>query len=174
MALTRQQKEQQVEEAGQVIAGAVSLVFMGFDGLTLPEANELRDKLYAEGVSIRVMPKRLLRLALKKASIGFDPQTQEGQVALIWGADAVAPARVLHAFAKEHESVRLLAGSLEGNLLTLEEVTSLAQLPTRSALLGQLVGVLAGPARGLVAVLSGVQRQSLYVLQAIADAKQAA
>lgn len=171
MALTRQQKEQRVEQARQDIAGATSLVFMAFDGLTITQVNELRDKLFAEGASMRVMPKRLLRLVVKNANIDFDPQTHSGQVALIWGNDAVAPAKVLHAFAKANDNIKLLAGALNGATLSLDQVTALAQLPTRPELLGQLVGVLAGPARGLVTVLSGTARQMVYVLTAIAEHK---
>jgi large subunit ribosomal protein L10 len=173
MALTRQQKEQTVQEVQQDIAGATSVVFMAFDGLTISDVTELRDLLAAEGVSMRVMPKRLLRLVVKNANIDFDPQAHEGQVALVWGSDTVAPARILHTFAKTHDNITLLAGALEGNTLSFEQVTALAQLPTREQLLGQLVGVMAGPARGFVTVLTGVQRQTVYVLAAIAKNKQA-
>ncbi len=171
MALTRQQKEQTVEQAEQAIKSATSVVFMAFDGLTITQVNELRSKLFAEGASMRVMPKRLLRLVVKNVNIDFDPQIHVGQVALIWGNDAVAPAKVLQAFAKANNNIQLLAGALEGATLSLDQVNALAALPTREQLLGQLVGVLSGPVRGLATVLSGVQRQIVYVLTAIAEKK---
>lgn len=176
MSLTRQQKEEAVKEVEQGMSGATSVVFVAFDGLNVTEVTELRDKLYASGSRMRVIPKRLLKLALKNAGIGeYDPQTAEGQVAVIWGSDVVAPAKTLYEFAKDKaEVIRLVAGVLEGNTLSAEEVTALAQLPTRDQLLGQLVGVLSGPARGLVTVLSGVQRNTVYVLQAIKEQKSKA
>lgn len=173
MALTKQAKQQAVSDMQTAVKEATGIVFIAFDGLTMPEVNELRDKLFAEGVSMRVMPKRLLRIVMKEASLEFDPQSHAGQIAVVWGKDPVAPAKVLHTFAKKHDHVKLVAGALEGNLLSMEQVVSLAKLPTRDQLLGQLVGVLAGPIRGFASVLSGVQRQTVYVLTAIKDKKGA-
>jgi len=172
MSLTRQQKEERVAEVSEQLTKATSVVFMSYDGMTVDEAEELRDALFAEQSMMRVVPKRLLRLALQQAKIDFDPTGIEGQVAIISGQDAVAPAKVLYTFAKAHQAVKLLAGSLEGKVLSLEEVTSLAQLPSRQELLAKFVYVLAGPMRGLQTVLTGAQRDLVYALAAIAEKKQ--
>jgi large subunit ribosomal protein L10 len=172
MPLTRIQKEQAVKEVSEALPAATSVVFVGFDGLTVTDVTELRDKLYASGGRMRVMPKRLLAIALKNAKIEFDPGTHDGQMAVVWGTDVVTPAKIMYDFAKQKkDTLRLLAGVLEGNTLSLEQVTSLAQLPSREQLLAQLVGVLAGPMRGLVSVMSGVPRSLVYVLQAVKDQK---
>lgn len=169
MALTREQKKQKVVEAGAALHGAVSVVFMAFDGVTVEDMEELRDNLFAVGCAVKVVPKRLLKIAAQTTKVDFDPTIAEGQVAIVWGNDAVAPAKALYAFAKKRENVRLLAGVLEGQTLSFDQVTSLAQLPGKQELLGQLVSVLAGPLRGLQGVLSGSARQFVYVLTAIKD-----
>ena len=174
MSLTRQQKEEAVKEVEQGVSSATSVVFVAFNGLTVSHVTELRDRLFESGSRMRVIPKRLLKIALKNAGLGeYDPGASEGQVAVIWGPDTVAPAKTLYEFAKDKtEVLRLVAGVLEGRTLSIGEVTALAQLPSREQLLGQLVGVLSGPARGLVTVLSGVQRNTVYVLQAIKEQKE--
>lgn len=154
------------------VSHATSVVFVSFDGLTVDDVTELRGKLFAEGMRMRVVPKRLLRIVMKNTNLDFDPKAHEGQIAVVWGADPVAPAKVLHDFAKTHEAITLTAGVLAKNMLTREQVVALAQLPSRDQLLGQLVGVLAGPMRGLAVVLSGVPRATVYVLSAIRDQKQ--
>ncbi|MEK7557419.1 MAG: 50S ribosomal protein L10 [Patescibacteria group bacterium] len=175
MALTRQQKEQAVQEVSEALPAATSVVFVGFSGLTVTDVTELRDKLYAAGGRMRVMPKRLLKIALKNAKLDYDPATYDGQMAVVWGTDAVTPAKIMYEFAKKKaDALRLLAGVLEGNTLSLEEITSLAQLPSREQLLAQLVGVLASPARGLVQVLSGIPRSLVYVLHAVKENKEKA
>lgn len=174
MPLTRQQKEERVTQASSDIAAATSVVFMAYDALTVENTEKLRRQLHAEGVRLRVLPKRLLQRVLKEANIEFDPLTEAGQLAVLWGNDAVAPARVLHTFAKEHENVRLVGGMLEGTLLSLARVHALAVLPGRQELLGQLVGTLAAPIRSFQTVLTGVQRQTVQVLAAIAEKKQTA
>lgn len=171
MSLTRQQKEQTVAETQKGIEEAVSVAFVTFSGMNLEEGNELRDKLFAEGAHMRVMPKRLLKIVMTQAGLAFDPATHEGQMAVVWGNDAVAPAKTIHDFVKTREHIRLVAGVLEKNVLSTEEVLALAKLPSKQQLLGQLVGVLSGPMRGFASVLSGVQRQTVYVLTAIAEKK---
>lgn len=171
MPLTKEKKQAVVQEVEAAIKDASGVVFMSFDGLTIAEVNELRTLLFAEGVAMRVMPKRLLRIVLKQRDLNFDPLTVEGQMAVVWGKDPMAPSKVVYGFAKTHPHITLSAGVLEGNVLNGEEVLALAKLPSREQLLTQLVGVLAGPARGLVSVLSGVQRQTVYVLTAIKDKK---
>jgi large subunit ribosomal protein L10 len=174
MPLTREQKEQVVEQVEQDITGAMSAVFVSYNALNITDMGELRDKLFESDCSMRVVPKRLLRLAAKQAKVEFDPTAHEGQIAVIWGADPVAPAKVLYDFAKKRDNVQLLAGVLEGGTLTFEQVTSLAKLPSREELLGKLVGTLAGVPRGLVGVLAGVPRAAVYALQAIAEQKEKA
>lgn len=151
----------------------MSVVFVSYDNLNVEEIGELRASLHKAGGGMRVIPKRLLKIALSNIKLDFDPTAQEGQLAVVWGDDAVAPAKTLNEFAQGHEEkIHLLAGTLEGGILSLEEVTALAKLPSRQELIGQLVSVIAGPARGLVTVLSGVQRNTVQVLKAIADQKQ--
>ena len=174
MALTRQQKETQIEQVNATIRQATSVVFMAYDGLTVADAEDLRDKLFETGSFMRVVPKRLLRLAIQNADLKYDPTVVDNQVAIVWGTDAVAPAKVIYDFAKEHTTIQLLAGVLEGEVLTLERVEALAKLPSLTEVRGQLVGVLSGPLRGLQGVLSGVQRQMVYVLTAIKEEKEKA
>lgn len=171
MSLTRQQKERSVSATQKNITSATSVVFISYDGLTVDEANELRTALHAENSGMRVIPKRLLKIVLSNIKLDFDPKEHAGQIAVVWGSDAVAPAKVLNTFAKDHDSIKLLAGTLEGNMLSLAEVTFLSKLPSHEELLGQLVRVLSGSARGLVSVLSGVQRNTVQVLKAIANQK---
>lgn len=172
MPLTKQQKTTRVQEVGSDISAASGVVFLAYDALNIADSNELRDKLYEAGCSMKVVPKRLLKIALSGANFTFDPMNHEGQMAIITGSDAVSPAKILADFAKGKENLRLVAGVLEGKEIAAAEVSALAKLPSKQQLLGQLVGVLSGPMRGFAQVLSGVPRATVYVLQAIADQKK--
>lgn len=172
MSLTKQRKHEIVAEMQTAVKEAVGIVFIAFDGLTMPEVNDLRAKLHEAGVSMRVMPKRLLKIVLGNQNVGFDPRSEQGQMAIVWGKDPVAPAQILHTFAKKNEHIRLTSGVLEGNVLNAAEVVALAKLPNKQQLLGMLVGVLSGPIRGFATVLNGVQRNTVYVLTAIKEQKE--
>ncbi len=170
MALTKQQKKQSVREMQDSMSSAVSVVFLSFNGLTVEEASKLRTSLYEAGGGMRVIPKRLLKIALNNLKLDFDPTVPEGQLAVAWGDEAVAPAKALDEFAREHEDkIRLLAGTLEGDIMSAREVAALASLPSAQQLRGQLVAVISAPIRGLVTALSGIPRGAVGALQAIAD-----
>lgn len=173
MPLTRQQKEEKVTTTMADLQGAASCVFVAYNGLNVDDMEELRGKLHESGARVRVLPKRLLRLVLKNINLDFDPTSIDGQIAVAWGNDVVAPAKILHEFAKTRaEIMRLVGGAMEGSLLDQVQVIALAQLPTKDQLRGQLLSVLVGPVRGLVMTLSGVQRNFVYAMKAIADQKQ--
>ncbi len=172
MPLTRQQKEERVATTTQALEGATSYVFVAYNGLNVTDMGELRDKLHVEGTKLRVLPKRLLKIVMQNMKHDFDPTSVEGQVAVAWGSDPVAPAKVLHDFAKKHQEILwLVAGVMEGTLLTKEQVVALAQLPSRDQLRAQLLSVMVSPMRGLAMTLSGVQRNLVYALNAIAEKK---
>lgn len=174
MPLTRQQKEERIATTTRDLEAAESYVFMGYDGLNVTDMGELRGLLHEQGAHLRVLPKRLLRLVMQNVKQDFDPVAVEGQIAVAWGNDAVAPAKVLYDFAKKRaEILWLVAGVMGGTFLGKEQVMALAQLPGKQELRGQLVGVIAGPMRGLVVTLSGVQRNLVYALKAVADKKSA-
>jgi len=172
MALTREQKEQTVTETAEALSAAMSYVFVSYDALTVPEVEELRGTMSAAGVSLRVLPKRLLKIILQKVELDFDPTQHDGQFAVAWSEDPVAPAKILDEFVQDHEHVQIQAGAMEGSLLSLEDVQALAKLPSREELLAKLVGSLAAPMSGMVGVLSGVPRSAVYVLTAIRDQKE--
>ena len=181
MALTREQKETRVKETAETLSSAVSVVFVTYDALQLADMNALRDQLFEAGVSMRVIPKRLAKIALENAELNFDPTAQEGQLALVWGDDVVSPAKVLAGFAKDHEQLQLVGGVMdpssakasEGKVeLTAEQVVQLSTMPSKEELLAKLVGTLAGPISGFQSVLSGVPRNAVYVLSAIKDQKE--
>lgn len=174
MALTRQQKEDRVAKAEKMVSEATSIVFLSYDGLTVEDSETLRDQLSEQGARLRIMPKRLLKLVMDRANVAFNPVEQAGQIAFAWGSDAIAPAKVLFGFAKKHDNVKIVAGVMEGRVLTGSEVQQLATLPGRDELRAQLVGTIAGPIRGFVSVLAGTERNFLYALSAIRDKKQAA
>lgn len=174
MPLTRHQKEERVATMEKTLSEATSVVFMAYDALPVGDSEELRDNLFTEKGTIQVIPKRLLRIAMQNVKLDFDPVAEEGQVAVISGDDPVSPAKVAHEFAKKRDAVRLVAGVIEGELLSAEQVHALAKLPSKQELLGQFVSVLVGPMRGFQTVLTGAQRETVQVLNAIAEQKNAA
>lgn len=143
MAITKQKKREILEKLDKELRGAETLVFVNFHGLPVQETTTFRKKLRDVGVGYYVAKKTLVGRALLAMGIkGTQPQL-EGELGLAWSGDPVASAKGVYEFAKLHkEKIALLGGVYQGLYMSKEEITSLALIPSREALLGQFVGML--------------------------------
>lgn len=166
--LTREQKKNIVKDLAQELKKARGVVFCDFQGLKAKDLQELHATLRKENVKYKAVKITLLKRALRE--IGVDISKFDFQVPMAVSfslEDEVAPARLLQAFAKKHENLKVLAGVLDQKFIDGVEVKKLGSLPGKLELRGQLVGVIAGPLRGLVSVLAGNLRKLVYVLSQI-------
>lgn len=139
---------------------AAALVVVDYRGLTVDQVTELRRSLRAEGVEFKVLKNNISRRAITEA--GYEGLAAEfvGPTAVAYSAeDVVAPARILHTFAKENEALELKAGFIEGEVATHEQVMELATLPNRDGLLSMLLSVLQAPMRNMAYALSQIAEQ---------------
>lgn len=171
--LTRNQKHELVAELTEKIKAAKSVVFVDFKGLKVKDATILKKTLRASEVEYAVVRKTLIDIALKNAGIeGANIAKVEGQVAVsLSNADEVSAAKIIDAFAKTNENVKMLGGVLGTQLMSAAEVKALAKVPSKQQLLGQLVGTLNAPVSGFVNVLAGNLRGLVQVLNAISEVK---
>ncbi|SFN11540.1 50S ribosomal protein L10 [Thermodesulforhabdus norvegica] len=173
MSLTRQKKEQIVEELREKLSRASATVLTDYKGLTVAEMTQLRDLLAEHRVEYKVVKNTLMRIACKDTSAAVLEPLLEGTCAIAIGYDdPTVPARLLKKFSKENEKLKIKAGALGNRLLTPQEVLALADLPTKEQLMAKLLGVLVAVPTGLVSVLSGVPRSFVGVLAAIRAKKE--
>ncbi|WP_425449465.1 50S ribosomal protein L10 [Dethiothermospora halolimnae] len=167
-------KQQIVEEIKDKINNSQSVVLVDYRGLNVEEVTELRNKYRESGVDYKVYKNTLMRFAFKDAGLEEFNEFLTGPNALAFGnEDAVAPAKVTHEFSKEHEALEIKAGIVEGKVVALDQVKSLAELPSREVLIAQVLGGLNGPISGFANVLQGNIRNLAYALNAIVEKKQA-
>lgn len=167
-------KTQVVEELSAKLATAKAAFLADYRGLTVDEVNDLRSKLRDSGVEYRVVKNTLLRLAAKDTPFTCLDEYLTGPTAIaIAQEDPVAPAKVLSDYAKASKVFELKAAVLDGKLLSLEEITALAELPSREVLLARLLGSINAPVSNFVGVLAAVPRSLVQVLGAIKDQKEA-
>lgn len=173
MPKTRLQKEEQVQELTEALAGSKGVVFANFKGITVDDTTKLRRKCQEVGVRYVVAKKTLLGRALKGAGFDTDARTLEGSVGVAIADDEVAPAKVISEFGKDRDGFKLLGGLLEKKFIDGTMVGALAKLPSKQQLLGQLVGTLQAPISGFVRTLSGIYTCFVRVLAAVKDQKGA-
>ena len=108
------QKEAAVSALTDRMKDAASIVLVEYRGLTVAEVTELRKLLRAEDVDLQVYKNTIAQRAAR--SLGYDAfaEVLKGPNALAFGADQVAPARVLAKFAKDHDKLIVKNGVVDG------------------------------------------------------------
>lgn len=170
MAKSREAKNKELTELVDLLAESKLTVIAQYTGLSVGAMQELKNSSKESSTTVKVAKNRLVKLAASKVDSlqGADLDSLAGQLLYAFNdQDEVAPAQALNAFAKQHPALQFVGAiSEDGTVLTAEQVTALADLPSKDQLRGQLVGVLAAPLSGLVGVLNGNMRGLVTVLNA--------
>lgn len=157
MPIKKEQKREIVENVKKAVQGAESVVFVNFHGLNAAETMKLRRALRGKEVGYTVAKKTLVRRALEGAEIGGTIPELEGELALAYGKDPLAPAREVFEFAKSHkEHVGILGGIFEKSYRNRDEMTALALIPPPHVLYGQFVNLINSPIQRFVVVLGQI------------------
>lgn len=170
--MNRQEKQVEVEKLRDSFMRAKAVLFADYRGVGANDMNELRAKFREQDAEVKVIKNNLVRVALKDNERSPYVENLAGTtVAFFAYKDAAAVAKSLTEFNKKVEALTLKDGLLGAGKVSEKDVKALAELPSREVLLAQLLGVMNGPIRGFVTVLSAVPRDFVTVLQAIADKK---
>jgi len=172
MAKNKEQKKVHIDALSKQIKDAKSVVFASVEGLKIKDTDELRKNCREQKLSYVVSKKTLLKKALKDIGVDADTEGFVGGVAVVCSqTDEVAPAQILAKFAKTRDIMKMFGGVLEGKLVDAEMVKQLSSLPSKQELLARLVGSLNAPVSGFVNVLAGNLRGLVGVLSNIQKAK---
>ncbi len=141
---------------------AKSIVLVDYRGLTVAQANELRNDVRVAGGVYKVYKNRLMKIAFDNLGITFPAADYEGTTAVLFHAnDEVAPAKIaLDGTKKFNKHLKLKSGFVNGKYLNTEEITAFANIPSREVLLAQLLGLLTNPMRSLAVAISEVAKKN--------------
>jgi large subunit ribosomal protein L10 len=168
--LNRDQKAAVIEEVATQIREADAVYAVDYRGTSVPQAAELRSKLRDTDTRFRVVKNTLTERAADGA--GAEPLKAylEGPTALVFvRGDAAAAAKTLADFNRASGLLTFKGGWMNGDVLSPEQITAIARLPSRDVLYGRLVGMVASPLTGLVTSLGGLIGGLARQLQQIAD-----
>ncbi len=151
-------------------SGAVFLA--NYSGMTVEELTAMRRELKAVQADFHVVKNTIAQKAVEGRDENVISELFKGQTGVVFAyGDAAAAAKVFSESAKKFEKLKIVGGYMEKSLLTPASVEKLASLPSREVLLGQLIGTMVAPHRGLLNVLNGVPRNLVQVLNAIKEKK---
>jgi large subunit ribosomal protein L10 len=172
--LNRTEKEQFVQEMAERLQNTTATFLADYRGIDVEQATRLRRELTQAGVEYRVVKNNLLKLAAKGTPAEALQEFCAGPSAIaLSGADPVAPAKILSKFAKDVAAFELKAGTLGGKLMTVADITALAELPSREELLAKALSCMNAPVSNFVGTLAAIPRSLVQVLNAIGQSKAA-
>ncbi len=171
MALTRQEKEQMLQEYSEKLQRAQVLIWADYRGTTVSQVQDLRGQLRPVGAEAMVVKNTLMRLALEQANLPVPSDIMAGPSAVTFVYDDVAAAtKVVTGFALVNDRVFHIKGGMAGGkIINAGQVTTLTTLPSREVLLGRVLGGIQAPISGFVGTLAAVMRGFMTVLNARAE-----
>jgi large subunit ribosomal protein L10 len=167
------QKLVMVDDLTQKIKSAKSTALLQYQGLTAAQMADLRDQIKQQGGIMEVAKNSLITRALEKLGIKL-PEILTGPTSLVFSnQDEIAPLKEVEKVNKDKEKTSFKYGIYDQKLLLAEELKKFLSLPSKSALIAQLLGGLKNPLQRLVYAFRFNQTQLVLTLKAYADKKAA-
>jgi large subunit ribosomal protein L10 len=168
--MNRDQKAAVVDEIAGELEQAGAVFAVDYRGISVSDVAALRAKLREADAVFRIVKNSLTERAADKAGAAELKELLDGPTALTFvTGDPALAAKALNDTARALQLLEFKGGLMDGNPLSADEIRSLARLPARDVLHGQLVGTIAAPLSGLVRTLNALIGGLASQLQQVAD-----
>ena len=143
-----------VSSLSDQIKAATAVVFADYRGITVEQDRELRNKFREADVRYTVVKNTLTRRAANDLGYTEFDELLNGTTSMaITEGDPIAPARILSEFIRKNQIMEIKGGLIEGKPLSVEELKAFGDLPSKDALLAQVLGTFLAPISSLAYVL---------------------
>lgn len=161
MSASLEAKKALVEEIKEKIKKAKSLTFVDYRGLTVEEDTKMRAAFRNAGADYKVYKNRLVLRALEECGITGLESVLEGTSAVAFGfADEVAPNKIIVNTMEDTQKLQIKGGILNGKVIDVNMVKTLASIPSKEVLLAKLLFLLQSPVRGLAVALNAIAEKN--------------
>ena len=168
--MNREEKSAAIKEIASEIEASEAIFAVDYRGISVPQAAELRSKLREADASFRIVKNRLTKIAAEQAGEERLAELLQGPTALTFvRGDTAQAAKAITTFNKEHDVLTYKGGFMDATSLDEVAFKSIAKLPGREVLNGQLAGVVASPLTGLVRGLGSMIQGLALQLGQIAE-----
>ena len=143
--MNREEKSQLLSELNELFSGSELIVVAHYKGLTVKEVSELRDKIREAGAGFKVTKNRITRLALKGTKFEGIADLFTGPTAIAFANDPISACKACVNFAKDNEKLVIVGGANTAGVLSVNDIKTLASIPSMDELRAKIIGLLQAP-----------------------------
>jgi large subunit ribosomal protein L10 len=170
MALTKAKKNAKVAMLASELQSSTSAIIGTFKGLTASKDFELRKVIRAAGGNYHVVKNKLAAKSSEGTKVEAALQGLKGVSSVAYtSGDPVALAKALSTWVKENAEFTFKLGIVDGKVITVEEIQSLATLPGKEELFSKLLFLIQSPAQRLATVINATGRNLAVVVNMAAE-----
>lgn len=177
--MKREEKEKSIASMKEITQKANLLVLADYRGMKVGEIVLLRREIRKAGGGMKVVKNTLFQRALKGTGFENLDSKVDGPVAALFHlGDPIPVLRVLNTWAKTQPKFKIKVGGMianpgqPGQVLSLQDLQTLANLPTRQVMLAQLVGMLGMPLAKFGLILKARISKLMETQEAVKDEKE--
>jgi len=154
------QKEEEVKALAEKFKTAKIILLTDYRGITVEDVTNLRNTLRDTKSEYKVIKNNIVKRALEANGENGLDEVLEGPTAVVTSEeDYLEPLKAIYKYAKDNEFYKIKGGIIEGKLVSVEELITLAKLPSRQELLGMLAGGLLGSISKIAVAIDQVRLQ---------------
>jgi large subunit ribosomal protein L10 len=166
-------KKEELDQLKQDLTEAKNLFVAQFQGMTVLQDTELRQKIRDTKSKYRVVKNTLAKKAAEGTAAEGVSKSFDGSTAIAYNAnDPVSLAKALSAYAKTNPLFVFKAGIVEGRVINLADISVIAAMPSKEELIAKLLFLLNAPAQRIAVATNGVARNLAVVMKQAVEQKK--
>jgi len=168
---SKETKQRDLDALTASLASSKSAMVVSFTKLTVNKDQEFRNSLRAAGAQYQVVKNTLARIAVKGTDYEQASPAFKGVTAIAWTEnDPVILSKAISKFIKDNADIYTFkSGVVDGKLVDLQQLTTIANLPSKEELISKLLYVLNAQAQRIVTVINAVPRDLAVVIKQIGE-----
>jgi large subunit ribosomal protein L10 len=169
-----ERKKESISEIKRYLENNLNAVVTDYRGLNVAEISQLRRQLLELGITYKIAKNTLMRIVTGQLNLEDMNPYLVGPTAIAFNIeDPAQAAKLFQKFVKEHASLKIKAGLLDGRVISADQIKTLAALPGKEVLLSMLLGTMNAPVTAFARVINAPVQGLATVLQRIQESKAA-
>ena len=166
-------KKEELDELKKDLEAAKNLFVAQFQGMTVAQDTELRQKIRGTNSKYRVVKNTLVRKAAEGTAAEGVAKSFDGSTAIAYnGNDPVSLAKALTSYAKTNPLFVFKAGVVEGRVVNISDIANIAAMPSKEGLIAKILFLINSPAQRLAVAINGVARNLAVVVGQAVEKKK--